>query len=280
MSALEAEGWSLESDGIFENGKPRLKTILAIVFGFGPPLISSNMRTNLLTLSCFWRRGLVILNGLGRHRRSTLLRRLVLLLLAVSHRKQVAIQNYADYRYFRRFGLGPSPVWVPGSGGTEKVTGPAGVPLIVQRDDKLASVAADLLKLFAAVPPVHPLAVVGCTDRAMVAKCLPGVPLENAGYLPSADIFRQGGIFLQPGGYGEGFPHALADAVASRMAILISNREYLRYGLHRLGCRLVSVGEGWSRLDVPEEARRAVMAETVNRSYVSLVTQAVQGKRA
>ncbi|MBX3504005.1 MAG: hypothetical protein KF895_00900 [Parvibaculum sp.] len=280
MAALEAEGWALESDGLFENGRPRLKTMLGIALGFGPALLSSNMRTNLFALACFWRRGLVILNGLGRHRQSSLLRRLVLLLLAVSHRKRVAVQNYADYRYFCRYGRGPALRWVPGSGGTKKECGPPGVYLVVQRDDKLASVAADLRRLLGSLQLTHPLIVVGCTDSAAVAATLPGIPVDVVGYLPSSDIFRHGGIFLQPGGYGEGFPHALADAITSRMAILISDMEYLRYGLHRLGCRLTPVCDGWSQLEVPEEARRSVTAETVNRSYVELLTQAVRKGRA
>ena len=57
----------------------------------------------------------MILNGLGRYRRSKL-KFIIGILLKFRRRETVLVQNYADYRYFKRF-FSQSVQWMPSSGG-------------------------------------------------------------------------------------------------------------------------------------------------------------------
>ena len=78
-------------------------------------LISSNIRTNIITLLLFYSNVRIILNGLGRHRNKKMFRIFIGFLMSIGIRK-ILVQNYCDYRYFRRFFKISYCEWIPGSG--------------------------------------------------------------------------------------------------------------------------------------------------------------------
>jgi len=181
------------------------------------------------------------------------------------------IQSYADYRYLRRFGVHQNLLWLPGSGGRAKSYQERGARLVVQRDRKIAAVAQDLNRLFDRSPSDRRLIVVGCDDDDFVGALFSGVAVRSMGYVASDLIFQQGGTFLQPSGYGEGFPHTLADAIASDMPTLISNREYVRYGLHRIGARRRPLCIGWSTLESSPTLRHNVSEARIAEATVDIL---------
>jgi hypothetical protein len=274
MAALQARGTDPESIGMFENGRPSLRALVRVGFGRAP-IITSNLRSNLVILALPWTRGLVIVNGLGRHRSSTLLRRVLLGLLRINGRKAIALQNYADYRWARRFGRHSDVQWVPGSGGIVKPVGADTALVLVTRDDKVAVIAPSLARLYDCAADVPPLVVVGCRDAAGCGNALAGLPHHSVGFVDADAILSFGDTFVQPSGYGEGLPHSLADAIVSGMTIMIQKREVERYGLIRLGARVTKIGNGWHIIE-PDAALRDALAEpTVTARYLAIFDSAL-----
>ena len=135
--------------------------------------------------------------------------------------------------------------------------------MLVQRDAKIGVVASDVGALLGHLSVAPPLVIVGCEDEAQLRSLFPGGGWRSDGYVAAEKIFAGGGIFLQPSGYGEGFPHTLADALVSGMEIWISDREFLRYGLGRLGAQRLPLAPGWSRVTPAPAVIATVRAERV-----------------
>jgi hypothetical protein len=271
MSALIQEGHSVQSSGIFLAGRPDLATLARLVFRWRAPVVSSNLRANLVAMAAFWTSGLVILNGMGRFRKRPALRRLLLVLAKVNLRKAIAFQSYADYRYFHRFGGPKRKYWVAGSGGTARIIGPVGQLVAVQRNDKLSLVAKSLADLRHAWPTQSMLTIVGCTADASKGELAGLAGVTFAGTLPQEQIFSHGDTFVQPQGYGEGIPHTLVDALCSGMTVLIPNAEYLRCGLHRLGTQKSPTVLGWLRISPDPAVAKLVATEQVTANYMNLL---------
>jgi hypothetical protein len=235
---LDAQGFSPVRLGLFENGHPNLRDIMALAKPGRTGAVASNLRSNLVALVCVWRRGLVILNGMGRQRQRATLRRILRLGFSANRFKQIAVQNRADYRYFRRYLPEDARArlhWVPGSGGSARDFGNASGLIAVQRADKLPLVA-DALKQALSLMPASTLTLVGCTaDDLNAAPSMAQERVKCVGRVPQDALLKDGDIFVQPRGYGEGFPHSLADALVSGMPALIHRRDLSQYGLRVLG---------------------------------------------
>jgi hypothetical protein len=262
IAELERRGLVVQSQGFLESVPGFLVTLTRVLGHRADLLFSSNLKSNILVLAFGRGQTLILLNGLGRLRQRRWFRALFLLLLRNRKAVEIVVQSYADFRYLRRQRLTVPLHWVPGSGGSMKHTGDPGVAVLVQRDNKIALVAADLKSLFDTHRGTIELVVVGCRDQRRLAAILP-VPHRSTGIIPTSDIFRDGGIFIQPSGYGDGFPHTLADAIISGMEIWISNRAALRSGVSRLGARLIPLAPGWSRLVEREGPAAAVSVPTI-----------------
>lgn len=274
MRLAAAEGFAVHSDGLFTAGRVNWRLLVRLISR--PPLVVvSNLRANLVLLAFWWVRGLVIVNGLGRHRGRRFFRGVLVVLVRANRRKALAVQSYADYRYLRRFADHERCHWVPGSGGTLKPIGGNAVIVLVQRDDKIALVSrsarAGLAAMAAHANNCLRLDIVGC--RNAVAHLFSGCDVRSLGFLPADQILASGSLFLQPSGYGEGFPHSLADAIVSDMTLLIARREFLRYGLGRLGAAFTSIGHGWGVVDPSESLKSAVAEGTVSARYLQLIDQ-------
>ena len=264
---LTAENFNLINIGLFNcSGNFSIASTVQLIKNITAPCISSNLRSNVVALIQPWRRGLVIINGLGRRRSKTHIRWLLIKLISINISKSIAIQSYADYRYFRRFSKHNKLVWIPGSGGKRKQIGKENAAIIVQRDDKIGLVAKSLEKIINIKKYIF--YIVGCRDGIAVKFFFPCDSGVNLGYQNADDIFICGNVFIQPSGYGEGFPHSLADAISSRMKILITKREFLRYGLWRLGGSLENIEGEWCELKYGSELKDATCKSTVDKKYV------------
>lgn len=270
---LGALGYDIQGMGLFDRPMIFPFTVIRLMFLRRKFVISSNLKSNLISLLFVFAPKLLILNGLGRYRRYRLFRKLVIFLFKRQRRTKIIVQNYADFRFFRRFCQTVEMTWLPGSGGIKKQVGASPTRLIVQRDNKIASVITDVKNLFRALPNQGALSVVGCDDNQQLEELLSGFEYTSQGYVNSDDILKSGGIFVQPSGYGEGFPHTLADAISSGMAIYISNREYVRLGLHKLTGRRNHLGAGWSELRYNHGLENLVGQQAITQGLVNICVE-------
>lgn len=266
MDELRRAGVSFESIGIFDAplGLPAL--VFRLLFGRVELILSSNLKANIFCMAFLRVPKVVILNGMGRFRRKKLVRWLLLFLLRLQRDVRLIAQNYADYRYLKRYSSRLRLFWLPGSGGTVKEIGNQDVAVVVQRDSKIGRVAKDVRALLNEKKNLADLLIVGCENQEQLITLFPEKKWRSVGYVESTKIFIGAGIFLQPTGYGEGFPHTLADALVSGMEVWISNIEYLRCGLGRLGADREPVAPGWSRVIVSENLLKSVGSQSIARA--------------
>ena len=263
ISLLCDKGHNVEGIGVYDRGALLPLLALRLLIGRHDLVLCSNLKSNVFALLFSRRPKVIILNGFGRFRGNARIRAIVRFLLGFWKNTFAIVQNYADYRYLRRYCPHVQMEWLPGSGGVVKTTGHARTVVTVQRDDKISAVAGNIIALLSQMQPCPKLAVVGCENRKQLDQLFAGIPFRASGYVDASDIFREGGTFLQPMGYGEGFPHTLADAIVSGMDVYISDIEFLRYGLSRLSAHRTTLAPGWSRLISSAELISAVHATTI-----------------
>lgn len=276
MTNLSNSGTKVSSLGVFESVGSTL-SFLCLNFK-NEKIVSSNLKTNLFSLLFCFKPQVLIINGLGRYRTSQRFRLLLRVLLDYRNSSVQAIfQNYADYRFYRRFCNHAKVYWVPGSGGVSRKIGASENSFVaIQRDSKLSLVAKSIQECASLIQEVKAgdslsFTLVGCSIRNEVAKAqLPN--FENVGRYAQDDIFIDGRSFIQPEGYGEGIPHTLVDAMCSGMKVFIKKQCFLRYGLHKLHCKFSCIGNGWGELGATANASKEVSLESVNESYISIIS--------
>ena len=213
------------------------------------------MRTNIITLLLFYSNVRIILNGLGRHREKKVFRSFIGYLMSIGKRK-VLVQNYCDYRYFRRFFNISDCDWVPGSGAVVRVKNVSSGFFNINRSTKFHLCfyeLNDFLKFF----PCD-LKIVGVSEKQVNQRVNP------IGWVEQDRILSFGDKFVWLGGYGDGFPHSLADALFNGLETYISKREYIRFGLYKLSKNVRKFGS-WYIL--PPQCFNEVQMDTVNRKY-------------
>lgn len=195
--------------------------------------ICSNLKTNIFASLFFWRSGNLIVNGLGRFKHKKFFRWSLGFLFSINIFKSYAIQNYADYRYFKRFFKIRDMAWIPGSGGSKRKVGRTGHFGIVTRKDKLFTISK-------AMPEVKKLRLsriylVGCSLNDLESAQIDTSIFEPMGYVNQEDIFSRFDNLISFPGYGEGIPHTVVDALCSGMSAHLSKKDFISFGLHKLG---------------------------------------------
>jgi hypothetical protein len=197
-------------------------------------IIGSNLKTNLVILLFFWKKKIIIINGLGRFRRSKLLRLFLIFLIKYQFRNnKIFIQNYADYRYFRSKNLKSTQVhWLPGSGGVKRQLGSTTSNVaVITRESKLPTQINSLKDFARSDRELRRLAIVGVEYTE--ASSLSDFRFDFMGYVSQNDILSFSNNLLVPDGYGEGIPHTLVDALSSGARIFLSKRNYIGYGFYK-----------------------------------------------
>lgn len=242
---------SLRSIGVFDSFSSLIISLLKMTF-FSRRVISSNLKTNILFLAFLRSGGVLILNGLGRFSGSRGFRIFIGYLLMINIKKKIFVQNYKDYRYFRRW-FSKRIFWMPGSGGTQRRIGSKVGFFCISRDDKIAAQLKSLDNAIKSLGIKEDINFVGVTADKEDLLCGRG---DAAGYVPQAEIFCFGSKFLQLDGYGEGIPHSLVDALITGLDAYIPRSQFRQFGLSRVGCRYNEIADGWG-------VCRAVRAEKV-----------------
>ena len=79
------------------------------------------------------------------------------------------------------------------------------------------------------------LIVVGCSIENLKAAGIDHTLFQPVGYIPQSEIYLKFGNLISFPGYGEGIPHSVVDALCSGMSVHLSRKDYVSFGLHRLG---------------------------------------------
>ena len=244
------------SVGLLDGFAMGVRAITLMMFGSNR-IITSNLKTNLVFLLFFYRRGVIIVNGLGRLSHLLAFRRLVGLLIRCNWRKQFLIQNYRDFRYYRRF-FSAGVLWMPGSGGRRKQFGDQGVAFAISRAEKIEVQLESLRSALQKLPIQKTFQIIGLDSLPRSAEDL---DVRCRGYVPQSEIFYFGDSLVHLGGYGEGFPHVLVEALLSGITIFIERKYFREFGLRQLGLTPRLVQGNWVSCVYGESWQLQVLSE-------------------
>lgn len=221
-------------------------------------IVVSNLKSTVKALFLSARRLNIILNGLGRYRSLKMLRLLAFIWSYIRVKDKIAVQNYTDYRYLRRV-LSQRVIHVQGSGGTKREIYGDG-NFTVSRDDKIEIQLDSLLSLHSILGDRITLVGVNTISKSS--------DLTLMGYVQQDKII-QGRTFILCDGYGEGFPHVLADAICSGCEIICSETAYRTYGLYTYGLSIEKITEGWIKFKANDICRSSVKNDVVSKQYLN-----------
>ncbi len=258
------------SFGLFDK-KSSLIILILKILNPKTVVVSSNLRSNFFSLFFFWKKGILILNGMGRYRSKNILRLILLILFKLNWKKEYIVQSYADYRFFKLYSK-KKYYWIPGSGGTEKKIGNKNNFLLIQRDNKILTVFNSICEFLDIAKNIN-VTIVGCNNIKKLEFLFRGYKLNFVNYIKSKDIFLEGKNFVQPSGYGEGFPHSLSDAIVSGLDIYINNKEYLRYGLYILGGKKKKFSKNWSILMNTSQVSKQISSNVITNKYFNVINE-------
>ena len=270
ISLLKKKFSIVHSCGLFDSKKIKIFILFKILH---PKVIviSSNLRSNIFSLLFFWKKGAVILNGLGTYRKTKLLRVVLLVLFSLNWKKTILIQSYADYRFFR-IKSKKKYFWIPGSGGYTLKSGPKENFILISRDKKIQRVFKSTCE-FLKIMKNRRITVVGCNDKKKLKHLFKDYKINIVDYQHYKNIFLEGGGFVQPSGHGEGFPQSLAHAIVSGLDIYIDTKEFLRYGLRSLGGEKIFISSNWCRLSGLTKIAKIINDKEIAKKYFDIISK-------
>lgn len=266
MSRFELQGYTVQSLGL-RDSVPSFVSLILSSYLHSDVIISSNMRSNLVSLAFCKRNTInIILNGFGRLRGQRWAR-IAIATLLMSRARSVAVQNYADFRYLRRYYLSDVRLhWICGSGGNSRDTGQSKGRFSVSRDSKLLACSKSIAEYFKDAGDASSVCIVGCKE---LPSSLHGVNynLVPVGFVDQADILKFGDELVIFGGYGDGFPHVAADALVSHIPLVLQLSEYIRFGLRKIGANATPIKGRWVTVNPNERLTRELNCDEVSRRY-------------
>jgi hypothetical protein len=268
INELEKNSISVSNVGVFDSCFELIKTI-SILFFTNKKYISSNMKCNILCMIFFWKSGTVIVNGLGRHKKSSMFRTALKCLFLLNKEKEIIFQNYTDYRFFRLHSSNSSIFWVPGSGGSKRATGKSKDITIISRDEKIDYSTQSILTIRESekTKKIH---IIGCS-KEKIEKIFNDKDIVGCGYVNQDDIFNKSRVFFQPSGYGEGVPHTLVDALCSNMEVIISKKDFISFGLHKLNFDYKKTNQEIVTIEPFTNNSTHLENEKINIAYCSII---------
>lgn len=216
------------------------KDILIIIFTKNH-IISSNIKCNILVLFFCKKNSTVILNGLGRYRNSAIFRRILGFLLK-NYKGKLFIQNYHDFRYFKFKYKIKYANWLPGSGAYVREKGNSKEFFTVTREDKILHQISEIKDFSSKENAKINIVGVSKIPRSIKAN------LYAAGIVNQTDIFKIGHKFIWFGGYGDGFPYSLAEALYNGLEVIVSRRQYVQLGLRKIVINKSFFKKGWFKI--------------------------------
>ncbi len=259
------ESYSVTSIGLFDRFYSLFYIFYKSISTQDSTFISSNLKSNLFILFLFWKKKLVILNGLGRLRKVKIFRYLLIHLINLQKNYAVIqVQNYADFRYFSRYcDRNRDIFWLPGSGGTKRLVGHNTQTIsVITRDEKILnqlSSIQDFLRIFWS-PKI--ITIIGVSNLQKHTQHQDH--FDSVGYVDQSKILSFSRNILIPNGYGEGIPHCLVDAIISDANIYLSKNSFIQYGFYRFATyRGVAGVNNWVNLIVTNELKKLVGTENI-----------------
>lgn len=266
--------------GLFDGFKTFAQLFLRILLYRNIFLVSSNLKSNLIILMFFWVPKIVIVNGLGRYRSLKFLRGLVRLLLVwQSHRAKIFIQNYADYRFFRRYsGCTTKIVWMQGSGGVKRKLGKNKSSMaVITRDEKLLAQRASIIEFYKLFWEPKKIVLVGVKDFSSFN--FERLNIQSKGYVDQSKIMSFSRCLLVPSGYGEGIPHTLVDAIVSGAEIYLTRKNFVSYGFHKSAkYQKISETGKWVRLIITQSLKEALSEENIVNQFKNEIDKLIYSK--
>jgi hypothetical protein len=187
-------------------------------------IVSSDGQTNIMVLLFTTCPAVIILNGLGRYQKIKIIRALIIALMITKKNKMLCVQNYRDFRYLRRFISSSKISWIPGSGGIKrKISKNKNNYLMVARESKMKSLNQKLKKL----DIKFEIDIIGLKSKWKKNQ------INSLGRKKQENIFIDHSQFIQLYLYGEGTPHSLVDALASKMPILMDKISFINFGFYQ-----------------------------------------------
>lgn len=266
ISKFKSHGFTVCSVGLKDTVVEYLR-ILISSYRSRDLIISSNMRCNLFSLCLFRHRTIcVILNGFGRFRGRRWARISIATLFA-SRARVIAVQNYADYRYLKRYySPGARLKWICGSGGSKRRSGQSKGVFSVSRESKLVACSKSVIDYCKSLGANSQVTLVGCDEVPSSLRQVRG-NLVAVGFVNQENILTFGDELLIFGGYGDGFPHVAADALVSGLPIILPVGEYIRFGLRVIGASKERILGRWIRVDSTERLRCELSNNVVSERY-------------
>ena len=250
-----------------------VRNIFSFVFARKEITVSSNLRANLINLIFWSKKKVIILNGTGRLKKKLFFRKLLLLCLFFQRKNLLICQNYQDFRYFRKYSH-CIPIFIMGSGGKRfdknRCVEKNPVPLMVSRSSKIIlqkEAIFQFSKIFA-----KRLDLVGVTGEIDADLKL---VLDSRGWMDRSKIFSLYSEIFHPGGYGEGFPHVLADAFCNDFQVIISKKDFINYGLYRFISEY-EVESGFVITQSNAKSYDILNLEKINQEYISHIDRFVK----
>jgi hypothetical protein len=237
---------------------------------FGKSLgFSSNAKSNVLVLLFRFFPTVVLFNGLGRFRKYRLFRLLLNSLITWNRNNIIIFQNYLDYRFYRRYSK-RAIFWIPGSGGVCRPYRDGNCYGTVTRADKLQLCRRALSSILSQdfLRDVGSFKIVGVESQNDFE--IRRSKIAYVGYVPQDDLFKSFSTFVQLPGYGEGIPHSLVDAIVSNMRIVITKKQYIEFGFHKLGFQLAHLGGEWFELLCFDRSEK-VSTDCITPQYVDAI---------
>ena len=161
MDMLSLKKLEYVSVGIFDTPIKFVINLLK-VYWYSKTIFSSNLKANILVLLLAGTRRIILFNGLGRFRKVKFFRLTITFLLRLNKKQTLIFQNYADYRYFKRYSHCLLH-WVPGSGGVSRKVGSRNAITVVARNDKLQAVSKSILEFEKRMISKKSFIIVGCS---------------------------------------------------------------------------------------------------------------------
>lgn len=275
LDVLVSFGYSPVTVGAFESITVFVSVIVKLLSSGRKNrlFVSSNLRTNILvSLFPAWC-GLVIVNGLGRYRNKSLFRLFLLKLIRFNTLKKYVFQNYADFRWARRYS-GVDVFWVPGSGGVPREINTHSTDYTcILRPSKLAVVRTSLSEFTEILPHDSRINIVGIYTSDLSVQSVDDPRLVAVGYQDQSKVISFGGTLFVPDGYGEGIPHVMVDALVSGLPVVLSKKAYTKYGLSKLSIKSKKFHSEWVIIgSCPDVSRETLGVEVISERYFSLLS--------
>ena len=264
MRALAVK-YKVKSCGLYDDVLSFLFTLFSIVSPNNQVVVSSNLKSNLVVFLFFWKSKIIIINGLGRFRRSPKLRTVLVFLIKCQRRENIIlVQNYADYRFFRKQNYSLTKIyWMPGSGGIKRSVGLDQYSAsVITRDSKLPNQIKSIREFYSSGLGPARLKLIGVTRGRNID--FNNIPHEFVGYVDQEKILSFSKNIIVPDGYGEGIPHNLVDAIVSNASIFLTKRNYIQYGFYNYtGYEEISGNDYWVKLLINKEIRNLVSSDNI-----------------